>query len=245
MQSRRTFLRAAGPFALGLAGIRVAIPLDGSRLAVRPRAPTKKASPGVHTLQFEAGRKALLFVPKGYRADRPAGLLLMLHGATQDAEFSIEVTQDAAAAHNLVVLAPKSRNTTWDAIREGFGPDVGYIDRVMAETFARCAIQPSRVVAAGFSDGASYALSLGLANGDLFQRIVAFSPGFIVGSDRVGKPLVWVSHGTRDRILPIDQTSRRLVPELKRDGYSVEFREFDGPHWVPREISEEAMTWIR
>jgi predicted esterase len=30
----------------------------------------------------------------------------------------------------------------------------------------------------GFSDGASYALSIGPANGDLFTHVMAFSPGF-------------------------------------------------------------------
>jgi phospholipase/carboxylesterase len=35
------------------------------------------------------------------------------------------------------------------------------------------------VALGGFSDGASYALSLDLTNGDLFASLIAFSPGFI------------------------------------------------------------------
>jgi predicted esterase len=40
----------------------------------------------------------------------------------------------------------------------------------------------------GFSDGASYALSLGLANGDLFTHVLGFSPGFMRVPRHVGRP---------------------------------------------------------
>jgi predicted esterase len=74
---------------------------------------------------------------------------------------------------------------------------------------------------------------------------MAFSPGFIPpGSTQTGTPRVFVSHGTRDAILPIETCSRRLVPELKQAGYKVTYREFDGPHGVPPEIATEAMKWF-
>jgi predicted esterase len=31
---------------------------------------------------------------------------------------------------------------------------------------------------------------------------------------------------------------------LKQAGYSVKFREFDGPHAVPPEIAREAIEWF-
>jgi poly(3-hydroxybutyrate) depolymerase len=43
----------------------------------------------------------------------------------------------------------------------------------------QCTVDPQRICVSGFSDGASYALSLGLANGDLFTHVAAFSPGFM------------------------------------------------------------------
>ena len=82
-------------------------------------------------------------------------------------------------------------------------------------------------------------------NGDLFTALMAFSPGFIPpGSEKKGKPRIFISHGTADNILPIASCSRRLVPELKQDGYPVTYREFDGPHTVPPEITAEAMRWF-
>ncbi len=96
----------------------------------------------------------------------------------------------------------------------------------------------------GFSDGASYAISLGLQNGDLFTHVVAFSPGFFVGNQRRGRPIFYVSHGQRDEILSFDNTAGRIVPELEAANYSVRFKEFDGPHTVPAPIAREAFEWI-
>ena len=119
-----------------------------------------------------------------------------------------------------------------------------FIDRALARVFRSCAIDPARIAVEGFSDGASYALALGLANGDLFRRIVAFSPGFLVLSDAAGKPGVFVSHGTRDDVLDIDRSSRVIVPRLRRAGYEVQYKEFDGGHRVPPEIAMEAADWL-
>lgn len=102
-------------------------------------------------------------------------------------------------------------------------------------------IDPGRIGLAGFSDGASYALSLGLMNGELFRHILAFSPGFVVPGPRVGRPLIFVSHGRRDRILPIETCGRHIAAELKQEGYDVEYREFDGDHVVPAAIADAGM----
>lgn len=109
--------------------------------------------------------------------------------------------------------------------------------------FSRVRVDATRVRIMGFSDGGTYSLSLGLINGNLFSRIVAFSPGFIVDGRATGKPKVFITHGTRDTILPIDQTSRQIVPRLKSAGYDVEFHEFDGGHGVTPDLLAQAVTW--
>jgi phospholipase/carboxylesterase len=91
--------------------------------------------------------------------------------------------------------------------------------------------------------GASYALSLGLTNGDLFKRVIAFSPGFMAPAEQRGKSPIFISHGKSDKVLPIDKCSRRIVPQLQRAGYAVRYREFDGSHILPDEISQEAVGW--
>jgi predicted esterase len=126
----------------------------------------------------------------------------------------------------------------------GWDGDVRRIDQALTHVFATYPVDPTRLAISGFSDGASYALSLGLANADLFTHIVAFSPGFLVPTPRTGTPHVYLSHGRTDTVLPIDRTSRRIVPRLQAAGIPTEVHEFDGPHTVPPDIAEDAARWL-
>lgn len=114
----------------------------------------------------------------------------------------------------------------------------------MEQAFSAVAVDGERIAVAGFSDGASYALGLGGANGGLFGAVVAFSPGFVLVAPLDGAPRFFVSHGTADDLLPIDRTSRRIVPALRGEGLDVTYREFSGPHIVPPEIAREAVDWL-
>ena len=105
-------------------------------------------------------------------------------------------------------------------------------------------MDPARIAVEGFSDGASYALSIGITNGDLFTHVIAFSPGFMAPAGQEGAPRLYISHGVHDDVLPIDLCSHRIVPQVERAGYDVRYREFDGPHTVPDEIAREALAWF-
>jgi predicted esterase len=186
----------------------------------------------------------LLYVPPGYRPERPAPLVLMLHGAGGNAQGGLTPLLGLADQAGLILLAPDSRGRTWDLLLGGYGPDIELIDRALARAFERYAVDPAHVAAEGFSDGASYALSVGLANGDLFSHVLAFSPGFVSAPARRGAPRLYVSHGTQDAVLLIDRCSRRIVPAAERAGYDVRYREFEGPHTVPPEVVREALDWF-
>ncbi|WP_211291285.1 alpha/beta hydrolase [Kineococcus xinjiangensis] len=200
--------------------------------------------PGERALGVAPVRDALLLVPPGLPADGPVPLVVALHGAGGDAAGGLAPLRPLAEAHGLVLVAPDSRGATWDAVGGGFGVDVEVVDRALAEVFATVPVDPARVAVAGFSDGASYALGLGLANGDLFSAVVAFSPGFVPRGPRAGRPAVFVSHGVHDDVLPIDATSRRLVPPLREAGHEVAYEEFDGAHVVPPEVARAAVEWL-
>ena len=139
-----------------------------------------------------------------------------------------------------------SRGSTWDSILGcgRYGSDIAAIDRALEHTFSRCAVGPVRVAVGGYSDGASYALSLGLANGDLFSHVLAFSPGLLALAGQRGSPRIFVSHGTQDGWLAIDSCSRMIVPQFERAGFEVRYREFEGGHVVPPAIAREAATWF-
>jgi len=102
------------------------------------------------------------------------------------------------------------------------GPDIAFIDRALAQSFSH----GQTVAIAGFSDGASYALSVGITNGDLFTHVIAFS-GFMAPARQVRKAapvhFSWqVGHGATDCSM---QSSNSTTA---RGGYDVQYREFNG-----------------
>jgi phospholipase/carboxylesterase len=223
--TRRAFLAAAGAAAVARAA-------DGVRIGQQP-------------LKLgDSGRDGLLYIPRGYKPDQATPLVLMLHGA---GSTSLNVGYAFPLADELgtIVLAPDSRDeATWDLLLHGFGPDVDFIGAALKDTYERCHVDRKRMAIAGHSDGASYALSLGLGTGDTFGKILAFSPGVMQPAEVHGKPKIFISHGLSDPVMPIDVTSRRFVPRLKTLGYDVTYREYEGRHGVPPAIVREGFEWF-
>jgi len=246
--SRRHFARVTGNAIAGIAissgcrGLASSYPSDG-RLAARPRSGVTTSAADERPLRLDTERDAILRMPRKL-PNTPLPLLVLLHGATGSGERMLRRLGTAPDEAGVAVLAPDSRETTWDALGGRFGADVHFINRALERVFSTVAVDPERIAVGGFSDGATYALSLGLINGDLFSRILAFSPGFVVPGVPHGHPQFFVSHGTDDSILPIDRCSRLIVPALQKRGYDVTFREFTGGHEVPPAIAHEGLAWV-
>jgi predicted esterase len=216
------------------------------RLQARPGPPgVEEPAVGLQSIGLGADRDGLLFVPRRGQAGGPLPLVVMLHGAGGNARGGLGPFLDQAEEAGVILLAPESRGRTWDVLLGGYGPDVAFIDRALEQTFSRFEVDANRLAVEGFSDGASYALGLGLANGDLFRRIIAFSPGYLPPFSAEGRPWLFISHGTGDDVLPIDRCSRRIVPALQRRDYELRYQEFEGGHEVPADIAKDALTSIR
>src|SRR3954470_8098963 len=153
---------------------------SNGRLAARPGkvSPREPQPRGVVRLGLSASeRDGVVYRPSTLRADRPAPLLLLLHGATGSGSRAIQVFKHLADERGLLLLAPDSRAYTWDIVLDGFGPDIESVDRALVAVFRQQNIDPARVAVGGFSDGASYALTLGLAMGICFPGCSPSPPG--------------------------------------------------------------------
>lgn len=213
------------------------------RLQVCPTPPTQTLRAGLHSLGLRQQRDGFLYIPD-HRLRHPAPLMLLLHGAGGDARQGLAMMRQLADEFGVILLSVDSCYTTWDVIQSDYGPDIAFVNRALEHTFDHCEISPTQLAICGFSDGASYALSVGLTNGNLFSHAIAFSPGFIPSANPVGHPQIFISHGIHDRVLPIDRCSRAIVFRLKQEGHHVLYQEFDGGHIVPPGVAREAIAWF-
>jgi phospholipase/carboxylesterase len=214
------------------------------QLKTRPAPVVERFDPGEHALGLGGRRDGVLYIPPRTKSQAVVPLMVLMHGGGSDKEF-FRFTFPLGEELGVAILIIDSRHNTWDAVDSPFGPDVEFIDKALADVFKHLPVDPRRLALGGVSDGGSYALSLGLMNGELFSHVVAFAPGFIATpAPRVGRPAIFVAHGTRDDVLRIDWTSRRFVPRLKADGYDVTYLEFDGPHNVPVDVARAALGWL-
>ena len=196
---------AGAVLASGLvgSGCRSTTTRHDARLSARPSVTVTTAPAGTHPLRLRDGRDGILHLPHA-SDDGPLALIVLCHGAGGTGDEFFGYLAESVTSWRAAILAPDAAGSTWDAILAeqqtvadlitggrrfvGFGPDVTFLDRALERVFATVAVDPMRIAIAGFSDGATYALSLGLINGDLFPRIVAFSPGFVVAGEAHGPP---------------------------------------------------------
>lgn len=199
--------------------------------------------PGRHPLGVAEERDAVLFVPDGLAEHAPVPLMVMFHGAGGFPEKVLPHLEAHAQRHKFLVLAPHSLYPTWDLVIGGNGPDLQRLQQALAAVTSRYRIDPRRLAFAGFSDGASYALSLGITNGDVASHVIAFSGGFMSVFMQTGVPRVFVAHGLADEQLPI-ASGRAHAARLRAAGYDVEYVEFDGPHVIHAPVVERAVEFF-
>jgi phospholipase/carboxylesterase len=216
---------------------------EDGRLYTRPIKPKHRMPAGVHGITLRSGGTGLLHIP-GNAPDGPLPFVLLLHGAGARAHNGLALLASPLISSRLVLLAPQARDHTWDGVGGAYGPDVETIDDLLAVAFARFEADPTRLAIGGFSDGASYALSLGVANGHLFTHVLAFSPGFVRPSPAENPPCVFISHGRHDPVLPIERCSGRIAAALRAAGCAVDVCEFDGGHEVPEQVRARAVRWL-
>jgi len=188
--------------------------------------------------------------------DESGPTLLMLHGTGGNEEdlVSLAVTLAPGAA----VLSPRGKVSEYGAPRffrrlaEGVfdHEDLLFRTHELAE-FVEAASEeygfdPSRLVAAGYSNGANVAASTLLLHPGLlraavlFRAMVPFEPD--VTPDLSGTP-IFIGAGRMDRMIPPNNT-QRLADMLLEAGADVDLRWRDTGHPLTYEDVREAKQWL-
>lgn len=189
-------------------------------------------------------RDGTLFVPKLYKPGTPMPLLIMLHGFSGWGDNQRRLF-DLAEELGFIVMTPESRDITWGREAPGFDDDVRYIGAAFRHVGGLVNIDFDRVALGGQSDGAGYALTMGLAYGDTFNHLIILAGAHLLEPiRRQGKPKIFFAHGVKDTTMPIDVSGRANVKQLKDEGYDVTYHEHEGGHGTPAEITREAILWF-
>jgi len=186
--------------------------------------------------------RAYVYVPVDLPG--PAPLIVLLHGAGGDARYFLDEFKRQANERRVILLSVQSDGKTWAQRKPKEGDaDVANIKAAISSLTGRTTFDPARITVMGFSDGASYALSVGMAYPDLFHSIVAFSPGYAFAPRNLDtEQRIFIAHSRRDPILPAENT-REMVKDLERAGYSPEIHWFNGGHEIDPQLKKAAFDF--
>lgn len=216
------------------------------RMSWRPGAAPTQAPlpPGRHDLRFEEGREAVLVVPEGLDLQRPVPLLVMFHGAGGEANRVLPHVVRWARARRFLLLAPQSMYPTWDIVIGGHGPDLERLEIALTQVASHFQLDATHLAFAGFSDGASYAMSVGLSNGDVASHVIALSGGFMNTFTQTGTPRVFIAHGRSDSQLPFETSARPHALRVLEAGLELTLLPFDGDHVIVPWVVERAVEFF-
>lgn len=193
---------------------------------------------------------AFLLTPPVIDPARRYPLITVLHGAGRQDELLCKGYRDEAAARDTLFLIPRSTDVTWDLLTGANRPDLDFLEQTYAGIYARLPVDPERRALIGYSDGASYALALGLSNPRHFSAVMGWAAGFVAIDTRLigpddPKPRILLEHGTHDVVFPFEQVCRPNVELLRQRGYEVDLRiDEGGIHWPSRAFQTTALDWF-
>ena len=199
---------------------------------------------------------ALVYVPTRCVGTRRVPLVVLLHGSEMNGydmltlpdRYFRPIFQDFADSNGVILLAPSSRDPDgWrfslDSTRRS--SDELDVDAAIRRVLRHYAINPAQIALVGVSGGATVALLMGTERGDLFSRVIAFSPfatpAQVAVLPRHGRPAIFIGVGLNDQAL---DDSRTIVPWLRQAGYAVTYAEDPAAHVLTQERAVAGLGWL-
>jgi phospholipase/carboxylesterase len=201
--------------------------------------------------------------------DRPAagdaeGLLVLHHGRGSHELDLIELADVLDPQQRLHVVSPRAPmridgapGNHWYLV-----PRVGYPDRATFdvaleqlaafhdELWAWTGLTPERTVLGGFSMGSVMSFASGLGSRRPAVAGILGCSGFIPTVDgwtadlgRADRTRVAISHGVADPVIPIE-FARAAHELLDGAGFTVQYDEHPGAHWIEPASVPALVTWV-
>jgi predicted esterase len=219
------------------------------RLAHKDVEPRGEASP-TGFVQLEQGpSRAVLLTPEEIDPEVRYPLITVFHGAGRQDEMLVKACRAEPERRQALFLVPRSVEPTWDLITGVGEADLEFLEYAWDLIYRRYPVDAERQVLLGYSDGASYALSIALSNPGFFDAALCWAAGFVVvdrsAIGRAGrKSRVYLEYGTHDPIFPFEQIALPMRENLRAAGHEVEFSvDEGGRHWPSGTFQREALEW--
>ena len=201
--------------------------------------------------------KYVVFVPAGYRADKPSPAILFLHGAGErGTENRLPLTvglapyvQARAKTFPFVVVFPQCESTD-GRILESW--QIGSADgrralAILDDAAKQFRLDDRRIALAGWSMGGYGAWSLAVAEPSRWSCVVPVSGGGDVEKIAALKDVpVWAFHGAKDTLIKAE-VSQKLVEALKAAGGAATYTELPkGGHDISEAVfgNEALVQWM-
>ena len=190
-----------------------------------------------------------LYVPEQWDGRSAMPLVVALHGGGgHGRDFLWSWVRDARS-RGVLVLSPTARDRTW-SVMGGEDVDAGSLYEMVAAVAAQYAIDPTRVLLTGMSDGATYTLVCGLYEDMPFTHLApacgTLHPFVLVGGalERAKDRPIYVIQGALDWMFPLEH-GRVIQHLVATAGARVVYREIgDLSHTYPRDENPTILDWL-
>jgi phospholipase/carboxylesterase len=112
-------------------------------------------------------------------------------------------------------------------------------------------VDRNEIYLCGFSQGAIMSYSIALTRPELVKGIAVMSgrlleeiKPFIASKDKVQKLKIFISHGTKDNVLPV-QNAREAAAFLKTLNINFSYKEYPEEHTISNEMFNDLLRWLK
>jgi len=188
------------------------------------------------------------YLPEYLDPMTPAPVVLALHGGRGNGPDYLWSWLPAARAHGVVLIAPTALGDTWAIMGEDV--DSPNLNAILDTVDDIQAIDRSRILMTGMSDGGTFTYVSGLMDGAPARALAPFAASFhpmlleFVSDARVKGLPIRLVHGARDWMFSVD-LARQAAEALRGRGAAVDYNELsDRAHVFPEDEAGPTLNWF-
>ena len=214
--------------------------------------------------------KCLLFLPDDYDPDKQYPLIIGLHGNGSNAYLFSDLWKHIKDEEVIYAVpqSPYNYTTRGGTLTQQYSWSIisrdkslwEIADPLVNEYFVNIAMgiseeyKISKKILFGFSQGAGFGYSGGIKYHNIFDGIICFGgrlpdpeeyPWFLSSDDlKTNNDLkIFIAHGTTDQAIDVSE-ARRSNRILRKNGFTIRLKIFEGGHYVPGDVLREGIRWV-